>query len=131
MVPKERKLISQRTKAALAAAKACGAVLGGDRAIGHPQGPSATAPALGRRIGGGAGGVSARAGGGVAASGWSRKLGCDRADADQARGAGAKSGQRGLTPSMAGVGAYAPSQAPRMILYLPTRQPTMGRGVMT
>ncbi len=45
MAQKERELISERTRAALAAAKACGAVLGGDRGYRPLAGPCAAAAA--------------------------------------------------------------------------------------
>ena len=48
MAQKERELISERTKAALGAAKARGAVLGGDRGYRPSAGPSATAAAMSR-----------------------------------------------------------------------------------
>jgi len=51
MAQKERELISARTKAALAAAKARGAVLGGDRGYRPVAGPDAAAVARVRRQG--------------------------------------------------------------------------------
>ncbi|WP_277751878.1 recombinase family protein [Dankookia rubra] len=50
MAQKERELISQRTRAALAAAKAHGAVLSGDRGYPPVEGPGATAAAHARRL---------------------------------------------------------------------------------
>jgi DNA invertase Pin-like site-specific DNA recombinase len=49
MAQKERELISERTKAALAAARARGAVLGGDRGWRPATGPDTAAAALARR----------------------------------------------------------------------------------
>ena len=51
MAQKERELISERTKVALAAAKARGAVLGGDRGYRPLAGPDAAAAARVRRVG--------------------------------------------------------------------------------
>ncbi|NOG71271.1 recombinase family protein [Roseicella sp. DB1501] len=50
MAQKERELISERTRAALRAAKARGAVLGGDRGYRPAEGPSAAAAAKARRV---------------------------------------------------------------------------------
>jgi DNA invertase Pin-like site-specific DNA recombinase len=49
MAQKERELISERTRAALAAAKAWGRALGGDRGYRPASGPDAAAAALARR----------------------------------------------------------------------------------
>lgn len=51
MAQKERELISERTKAALAAARARGKALGGDRGYRPASGPDARAAALSRRVG--------------------------------------------------------------------------------
>jgi DNA invertase Pin-like site-specific DNA recombinase len=49
MAQKERELIAERTRAALAAAKARGRLLGGDRGYRPAAGPNAAAAALARR----------------------------------------------------------------------------------
>jgi DNA invertase Pin-like site-specific DNA recombinase len=49
MAQKERELISERTRAALAAAKACGARLGGDRGYRPSAGPDSRAAVVSRR----------------------------------------------------------------------------------
>ncbi len=49
MAQKERELIAERTRAALAAAKARGRLLGGDRGYRPAAGPDAAAAALARR----------------------------------------------------------------------------------
>lgn len=49
MAQKERELVSERTRAALAAAKARGRALGGDRGYRRATGPDAAAAALARR----------------------------------------------------------------------------------
>lgn len=50
MAQKERELISERTRAALRAAKARGAALGGDRGYRPAEGPNAAAAAQARRV---------------------------------------------------------------------------------
>jgi hypothetical protein len=50
MAQKERELISERTKAALAAARARGRVLGGDRGYRPATGPDSQAAAVSRRV---------------------------------------------------------------------------------
>jgi DNA invertase Pin-like site-specific DNA recombinase len=68
MAQKERELISARTKAALAAAKARGAVLGGDRGWRPMQGPDAGSGQSGASGYRPTGRTSADAGGGAAAA---------------------------------------------------------------
>ena len=50
MAQKERELISERTKAALGAARARGRVLGGDRSYRPATGPDSASAAISRRV---------------------------------------------------------------------------------
>jgi hypothetical protein len=76
MAQKERELISEWTKAALAAAEARGARLGGDSGYRPADGPDSAAAAL---RGHGAGGAPPVVGGGRDASGWDYVAARDRA----------------------------------------------------
>ena len=108
MAQKEREPISARTKAALAAAKARGAVLGGDRGYRPPSGPDAVAAARVRRGGGGADGVSAFPGSGGAAGRGDQHLRGSGASSDGA-GGGDAAGWHGVDPYNGGAGARAGS----------------------
>ncbi|TDH58636.1 recombinase family protein [Dankookia rubra] len=103
MAQKERELISERTRAALRAAKARGAVLGGDRGYRPAGGPQRCGSRPGAAACCGAGSASAGVGDRAAAGRGHHRPGGDRADANGAKGADT-AGRHRMDPHDGGAG---------------------------